>query len=95
VVTHPRVFGPPSTPDEACRAIERWIASPSCLVLMPGPHDPSFSPAASREANAAGDLAFDAQIVALCREAGVTELVTRDRDFSRFSGFRNRAPASS
>jgi predicted nucleic acid-binding protein len=29
---------------------------------------------------------FDAQIVALCREAGVTELLTEDRDFDRFSG---------
>jgi predicted nucleic acid-binding protein len=34
------------------------------------------------------NLAFDAQVVALCREAGVTALLTEDRDFDRFRGFR-------
>lgn len=33
-------------------------------------------------------LQFDAQVVALCREAGVTALLTEDRDFDRFRGFR-------
>ena len=31
-------------------------------------------------------LVFDAQIVALCRESGVSRLVTEDRDFDRFKG---------
>jgi predicted nucleic acid-binding protein len=44
--------------------------------------------AASVEAEASGNLMFDAQIVALCREAGVTALLTEDRDFDRFPGFR-------
>jgi predicted nucleic acid-binding protein len=42
---------------------------------------------ACREAAALGNLAFDAQLVAVCREHGVTELLTEDRDFSRFPGF--------
>jgi predicted nucleic acid-binding protein len=32
-----------------------------------------------------GNLAFDAQIVASCIEHGVRELITADRDFSRFA----------
>ncbi len=39
------------------------------------------------EARAAGNLAFGAQIVALCRESGVRALVTEDRDFRRFPEF--------
>ena len=39
-------------------------------------------------AAAAGNLVFDAQIVALCREAGVSQPLTDDRDFDRFPGFR-------
>ena len=39
---------------------------------------------AIREANAIGNLVFDAQIVALCRESGISRLVTEDRDFDRF-----------
>ena len=41
---------------------------------------------AIREANATGNLVFDAQIAALCRESGVSRLVTEDRDFNRFKG---------
>ena len=41
---------------------------------------------AVREANAIGNLVFDAQIVALCRESGISRVVTEDRDFDRFKG---------
>ena len=43
---------------------------------------------AMREANAVANLAFDAQIAAVCREAGVSVLLTEDRDFDRFRGLR-------
>lgn len=36
-------------------------------------------------AEARGNLVFDAQIAAVCREHGVDRLLTRDRDFQRFS----------
>ena len=39
-----------------------------------------------READARGNLVFDAQIVALCLEHGVTTVLTNDRDFERFQG---------
>lgn len=37
-----------------------------------------------READASGNLVFDAQIVVLCREPGVSALLTEVRDFDRF-----------
>ena len=33
-----------------------------------------------------GNLAFDAQIAAVCLEHGATTLLTEDRDFTRFAG---------
>lgn len=39
-----------------------------------------------RESGATGNLVHDAHIVALCREHGVAELLTGDRDFARFTG---------
>jgi predicted nucleic acid-binding protein len=45
---------------------------------------------AVREADAIGNLVFDAQIVAVCRESGVSRLLTEDRDFARFPGFKTR-----
>jgi uncharacterized protein len=43
---------------------------------------------------AAGNLAHDAHIAALCVEHGVSELWTADRDFARFSGIPVRNPFS-
>ena len=86
VVTHSRILDPLS-PDGACDAMQRLLASPSVELLLPGPRFPQMLADAVREVDAAGNLVFDAQIVALCREAGVRALLTEDRDFDRFPGF--------
>lgn len=88
VVTHPRVFDPPYEAGAACEAISRVLASPSVRVLVPGDRYPDLLLAAIRQARAVGNLVMDAQIVAVCREAGAQRLLTEDRDFARFTGFR-------
>lgn len=82
VVTHPRVLDPPSTIDEALRAIEGLLQSPTVRVLVPGPSFASRFHDAVRAGDAGGNLAFDAQIVAVCREQGAIEVLTMDRDFA-------------
>ncbi len=67
--------------------MQRLLASPSVELLLPGLRFPQMLADAVREVDAAGNLVFDAQIVALCREAGVRALLTEDRDFDRFPGF--------
>lgn len=57
-------------------------------MLTPGERFWPLLTVAVREAAAAGNLVFDAQVVALCREAGASALLTEDRDFDRFRGFR-------
>ena len=86
VVTHPRLFDPPYSTNEACEALTRLLASPSATVVVPGPGYPALLAEAVREANAIGNLVFDAQIGALCRENGISRLLTEDRDFDRFKG---------
>ena len=86
VVTHPRLFDPPYSANEACEALTRLLASPSLTVAVPGPAYSTLLVEAIREANAIGNVAFDAQIVALCRENGISRLLTEDRDFDRFRG---------
>ena len=71
-------------------AAARLLASPSLVVLSPGSHYPQLLMEAVRESGARGNLVFDAQLVALCREAGVRELLTEDRDFARFRDFACR-----
>jgi toxin-antitoxin system PIN domain toxin len=90
VVTHPKLFDPPYSGGEACDAVDRLLESPSLRILSPGPGYLSLFEEAVREANAIGNLVFDAQIVAVCRESGVSALLTEDRDFARFQGFRTR-----
>jgi len=90
VATHPRLFDPPFTVDEACAALERVLGSPSLVVLMPGERFVPLLLEAAREARTLGNLVFDAQIVALCREAGVSALLTEDPDFERFAGLMTR-----
>ena len=88
VVTHPRVFKPPSTVEEAGLFIERVAAAPSCDLLRPGPDFLEHLLAAARQSNANGNLMFDAQIAALCREHGIDAILTNDRDFARFEPLR-------
>ncbi|MDE2849767.1 MAG: PIN domain-containing protein [Acidobacteriota bacterium] len=88
LATHPKVFTRPYTADEASANVERILASPSLTLLRPGPHYAQLLLEAIREVNAVGNLVFDAQIVALCREHGVSRLLTHDRDFDRFKGLQ-------
>jgi len=85
VATHPRVLNPPSTIEQALTAIDNLLESPSVRVLSPGARYPSLFAEAVLLGDARGNLAFDAQIAALCREQGVARLLTQDRDFTRFS----------
>lgn len=87
VVTHPKLFHPPFPCDEACLALERVLESPSLRLIGPGSAYSELLAEAVREADAVGNLVFDAQIVAICRESGVAALLTEDRDFDRFPGF--------
>jgi uncharacterized protein len=86
VITHPRLFSPPYSADEACEAVERVLASPTLQVLLPGPRFWPLFARTVRDGNGVGNLAFDALIAAVCVESGVRVLVTDDRDFHRFPG---------
>ena len=88
VVTHPRVFRPPSTLEQALSALEGLLASPALRILNPGRRYPQLLRDAARSADARGNLAFDAQIAAVCVEHGASGIVTLDRDFSRFPQLR-------
>ena len=88
VVTHRRLFKVPHTPAEAVESIRRLMASPSVELLRPSASYDRTLLEVVESSGASGNLIFDAQIVVLCKEAGVTRLLTEDRDFDRFEGFR-------
>lgn len=84
VVTHPRIFSPPSSRGDATDAVNAVLASPTVQVLESGPRYWPLLQAAMDEGDATGNLVLDAEIVAVCREHGVSELLSADRDFRRF-----------
>jgi toxin-antitoxin system PIN domain toxin len=91
VLTHPRVFQPPTPVADAIGFMQVLRASPNALVLSPGPrHWELFLDLVSR-APAVGNLVSDAWIAALAIEHGC-EVLSDDTDFARLPGVRWRRP---
>jgi toxin-antitoxin system PIN domain toxin len=90
VVTHPAILKPPSGLTSARRSLEALLDSPSVRVLLPGDRFPEMLLQTAADAKATGNLVFDAQIVALCRENGVDTIWSNDRDLLRFRGMKAR-----
>ena len=84
VVTHRRVFKPPSTVEQAAAFIEDITSAPGCEVVQPGPEFLQRLLETAREADSHGNLMFDAQIAAVCREHGIDGILTNDSDFALF-----------
>jgi toxin-antitoxin system PIN domain toxin len=92
VVTHPRVFDPPTDPRVALDDLESLLDSPSLTLLGEGPSHPAHLRHTVESGSAAGNIIHDAHIATLVVEHGVRELWTTDRDFTRFPGLRLRNP---
>ena len=84
IVTHPRVYNPPTPLPQAIDQVDAWIASPSCVLLAESEQHWAELKATLTEARAAGPRIHDARVAALCTQHGVKELWSADRDFSRF-----------
>jgi toxin-antitoxin system PIN domain toxin len=86
IVTHPRIYSPPTPLVRALDQVDAWVASPTVALLA---ESATYWPTA-RGVLAAGRVAgprvHDARIASLCRDHGVRELWSADRDFSRFAG---------
>lgn len=91
VVTHPRIFTPPTPLERALEFAETLRAQPNCVVLSPGDRHWSIFTRLCREGDARGNLVPDAYLAALAVESG-SQLVSTDRDFARFEDLDWRAP---
>ena len=92
VVTHPRVFDPPTGLDDVLHDLDSLLQSPALTLLRERPRHAVFMQRLLRSSQAAGNLVHDAHIAALVAEHGVSELWTADRDFARFPEIRVRNP---
>ena len=92
VVTHPRIYAPPTPLTEACDQVDAWIESPGLSLLGETPDHWPHLKALLTAGRAVGPQVHDARIVAICRAHGVREVWSADRDFSRFSGLKMTNP---
>lgn len=88
VVTHPRIYSPPTPLVKAIGQVDAWLESPSLRLIGEDPGYWSVARELLTTAKVSGARVHDGRVAALCRRWGVTELWTADRDFSRFRGLR-------
>lgn len=93
VVTHPRIYDPASTREQAVGQLDAWLASPTLSMLgEPTRYWDQLKTLLSMS-KVIGPMVHDARIAALCITHGVSELWSADRDFGRFgSSLRIRNP---
>jgi hypothetical protein len=91
VVTHPRVFDPP-TPLKTAMAFAQGLRNqPNAAPVAPGARHWEIFSRLCHSAGARGNLVPDAYLAAMAIESGC-EWITTDRDYARFPGLRWRHP---
>lgn len=91
IVTHPRILVRPASIDTALAFADQVRDAPATVVVFPGDRHWSIFERLCRSVAAKGNLVSDAFHAALAIESGA-EMITADRDFSRFPGLRWRHP---
>lgn len=85
VATNPKIFSASGLADKARRQISAWLESPSLHLLGETADHWSTLTRLLDASHVTGPAVHDARIAAICISHRVTELVTCDRDFGRFS----------
>lgn len=84
IVTHPRIYDPPTPLVLALDQVEAWLEVPTLVLLSESDqHWPTLRRLAI-DGKVSGPRIHDARVAAICRQYGVKELWSADRDFSRF-----------
>ena len=94
VVTHPRVYHPPVPMTVALKDLQQLLQAPTLLLLNETSRHTEIMSKVLEASGVTGNLVHDAHIAALCIEHGVTELISGDRDFARFSLLKITNPFS-
>jgi toxin-antitoxin system PIN domain toxin len=86
IVTHPRIYAPPTPLPRALDQVDAWLESPTLALLTESASHWQALRSLLEGSRVAGPQVHDARIAALCRQHGVRELWSADRDFGRFAG---------
>jgi len=92
IVTHPRIYAPPTPLAQALEQIEAWFESPTLTLLAEPAGYWTTLRALLSAGHVEGGRVHDGRIASLCLEHSVRELWSADRDFSRFAGLKVTNP---
>ena len=92
VVTHPRIYKPPTPLSKAIEQVEIWMESPSLHLLQELHGHWQALKGILTSGRIAGGAVHDARIAAIYQENGVREIWSADRDFGRIAGIVIRNP---
>jgi toxin-antitoxin system PIN domain toxin len=91
ILTHPRIFDPPTPAPTAIAFIRELREDVHSVVISPGSRHWGIFLELCEKSEARGNIVADAYLAALAIESG-SEWITTDRDFARFPGLRWRHP---
>jgi toxin-antitoxin system PIN domain toxin len=94
IATHPRIYDPPTPLALALDQVNAWLESPTLVLLAESEQYWAELRSLLTTGRVAGARIHDAHVAALCRQRGVSELWTADRDFSRFAELAVRNPVA-
>jgi len=86
IVTHPRIYVPPTPLGRAIEQVDAWLESPTAALLAESATHWATLRTLLSAGQVSGPRVHDARVAALCRQHGVRQLWSADRDFSRFAG---------
>lgn len=92
IVTHERIFSPPTPLPKALEQVAAWLESPTLVVLAETEGYWDVLARVVGRAKGTGPRVHDGRVAALCIHHGVRELLTADRDFTRFGDLKTRNP---
>jgi toxin-antitoxin system PIN domain toxin len=86
IVTHPRIYAPATPLTRALEQVDAWLESPTLRLLTEATAYWTTLRELLSTSRISGPQVHDARIAALCRQHGIRELWSADRDFGRFTG---------
>ncbi len=92
IVTHPRIFSPPTPMADALEQVECWLEAPGLVLIGESRDHWRTLRQLVETGKVTGGRVHDSRIAAICLQHGVSELWSADRDFSRFPELRVTNP---
>ena len=92
IVTHPRIFAPPPTIEQAINQVDAWRESPTLVMIGESNDHWAILCGQLTDGHVRGSIAHDARVATLCVGNRVREILTADRDFDRFHKLSTRNP---